>query len=236
MEIRGMCLYLREEDTLVFADLHLGYEDELKKMGIMVPRFQYKEITEHLEKVISALKKDGKIRRAVIDGDLKHEFGRISEQEWSEVVRFLSFLEKHFDETVLVRGNHDNILGPIAGRKDMSVVDHLFLEERKIYIAHGHKIPDDADFDWSQAVVIAHDHPAVSLRDNARSEKVKCFLAGKWKKKTLIQLPSMCFVALGSDVLTEGVLSPFLGKNRESFDAYCVEDMEVFCFGKLRNI
>ena len=76
----------------------------------------------------------------------------------------------------------------------------------------------------------------MSLRDNARSEKVKCFLAGKWKKKTLIQLPSMCFVSLGSDVLTEDLLSPFLEKNRESFDAYCVEGMEVFYFGKLRNI
>ncbi len=236
IEIRGLCLYLREEDTLIFADLHLGYEDELKKTGIIVPRFQYKEITEHLEKVISAVKKDGKIRRAVIDGDLKHEFGRISEQEWSEVVRFLSFLEKHFEETVLVRGNHDNILGPIAERKNLSVVDHLFLEERKIYIAHGHRIPYDSDFNRSQVVIIAHDHPAVSLRDNVHSEKVKCFLSGKWEKKNLIQLPSMCFVSLGSDVLTEGILSPFLEKNRESFDAYCVEGMAVFCFGKLRNI
>ena len=101
IEIRGLCLYLRDEDTLVFADLHLGYEDELKNAGIMVPRFQYREITEHLEKVISTLKKKGKIKRAVIDGDLKHEFGRISEQEWSEVVRFLSFLEKHFEEIIL---------------------------------------------------------------------------------------------------------------------------------------
>lgn len=235
MEIRGLCLYLKEEDTLIFADLHLGYEEELRKMGMLVPRFQYVEVVSHLEKAISSIKKEGKIKRAVINGDLKHEFGRISEQEWSEVMHFISFLEKHFDEIVLVRGNHDNILGPIAGRKGLSVVDHLFLDKEKVYIAHGQKIPDDG-FDKAQVVIIAHDHPAVFLRDEARAEKVKCFLKGKWKKKTLIQLPSMCFATMGSDPMTEEALSPFLEKNRENFDAYCVEGSEVFYFGKLRNI
>ena len=236
IEIKGLCLYIRGEDTLVFADLHLGYEEELRKMGMLVPRFQYAEVITHLEKVLSSIKKGGKIARAVINGDLKHEFGRISEQEWSEVVRFLSFLEKHFDVIVLVRGNHDNILGPIAGRKGLSIVDHLFLDKEGIYIAHGHKIPDDAEFKKAQVVIIAHDHPAISLRDSARTEKVKCFLKGKWKKKTLIQMPSMCFATMGSDPLAEDVLSPFLEKNRESFDAYCVEGLEIFYFGKLRNI
>jgi putative SbcD/Mre11-related phosphoesterase len=236
IEIRGLCLYLRNEDTLVFADLHLGYEEELRKMGMLVPRFQYAEVIAHLEKVIFSIKKKGRIARAVINGDLKHEFGRISEQEWSEVVRFLSFLEKHFDETVLVRGNHDNILGPIAGRKGLSVVDHIFLDKENSYIAHGQKIPDDVVFKKAQVVIIAHDHPAVSLRDSARTEKVKCFLVGKWKKKTLIQMPSMCFATMGSDPMAVEALSPFLEKNRESFDAYCVEGLEIFYFGKLRNI
>jgi hypothetical protein len=236
IEIRGLCLYLREEDALIFADLHLGYEEELHKVGMLVPRFQYSEVVSHLEKVIFSIKKGGGIGRAVINGDLKHEFGRISEQEWSEVARFLSFLEKHFEEIVLVRGNHDNILGPIAGRKGLTVVDHLFLDKEKIYIAHGQKIPDDSEFDKAQVVIIAHDHPAVSLRDSARTEKVKCFLKGKWKKKTLIQMPSMCFATMGSDPLAVESLSPFLEKNRESFDAYCVEGLELFYFGKLRNI
>jgi putative SbcD/Mre11-related phosphoesterase len=236
IEIRGLCLYIRSEDTLVFADVHLGYEEELQGMGIMVPRFQYKEVTAHLERVVSSIRKEGRMKRAVINGDLKHEFGRISEQEWSEVVRFLSFLEKHFEEIVLVRGNHDNILGPIAGRKGLLVVDHLFLGGGGIYMAHGQKIPDDAEFKKAQVVIIAHDHPAVSLRDSVRSEKVKCFLNGKWKKKTLIQMPSMCFATMGSDPMAEEALSPFLEKNRENFDAYCVEGLEVFYFGKLRNI
>ena len=236
IEIQGLCLYLRNEDTLIFADLHLGYEEELRKIGMLVPCFQYTEVITHLEKVISSIKKGGKIARAVINGDLKHEFGRISEQEWSEVVRFLYFLEKHFEEIVLVRGNHDNILGPIAGRKGLSVVDHLFLDKEGIYIAHSQKIPDDVVFKKAKVVIIAHDHPAVSLRDSARTEKVKCFLRGKWKKKTLIQIPSMCFATIGSDPMAEDVLSPFLEKNRESFDAYCVEGLEIFYFGKLRNI
>ncbi len=236
IEIRGLCLYIRAEDTLVFADLHLGYEEELRRMGILVPGFQYKEITARLEKIIFSIRKEGKLKRAVIDGDLKHEFGRISEQEWNEVMGFLSFLEKHFEETVLVKGNHDNILGPIAGRKNLSVVEYLFLEKEKIYIAHGHRIPEDPEFREAEIVLIAHDHPAVSLRDAAKTEKVKCFLSGKWKKKILIQLPSTCFATMGSDPVAEEALSPFLENGRESFDAYCVEGSEVFYFGKLRNI
>jgi len=182
MEIHGLCLYIRAEDTLVFADLHLGYEEELRRMGILVPRFQYSEIVGHLRAVMSSIGKE-RFRRAVINGDLKHEFGRISDQEWHEVMQFLSFLGGYFEEVVLVRGNHDTVLGPIAGKKRIKVVDHLFLKKENTYITHGHRVPDDGELGASGVVIIAHDHPVVTLRDHARAEKVKCFLKGEWKRK-----------------------------------------------------
>ncbi|MFH1126206.1 MAG: phosphoesterase, partial [Candidatus Altiarchaeota archaeon] len=91
VRIVGLILYLEEEKTLVFADTHLGFEEFLNRQGILVPRFQYKDIVGHLKEVLSQCKPE----RIVIDGDLKHEFGRISEQEWTEVIRFLNLLEDY---------------------------------------------------------------------------------------------------------------------------------------------
>ena len=50
-------------------------------------------------------------------------------------------------------------------------------------------------------------------------------------------MPSFNFVSEGSDILHEKLLSPFL-KNRpiDDFEAYGVENFEVFSFGKIKDI
>jgi len=69
-------LALIYKDHLIISDLHIGLEEALNKQGILIPRFQFKEIKQRLEPLL--LKK---IKVIVINGDLKHEFGTISEQE-----------------------------------------------------------------------------------------------------------------------------------------------------------
>lgn len=231
VEIHGLGLYLREEETLVIADLHLGYEEELMSFGYLVPRFQYKEIIEHMEKILSEV--DAK--KVVIDGDLKHEFGRISEQEWSEVLNFLDFLSEKVDDIVLVRGNHDSIIGPIAKKRKVKVDEKYFIEESGIYITHGHSIPSDKDLEEAKIIIIAHDHPAISLREEIRVEKVKCFLKGIWHDRILIQMPSMNFVTEGTDITQERPLSPFMDQDLDEFEAYCIEGFKVFYFGRLKD-
>ena len=89
-KIVDLALHLEEENYLVIADLHLGYEEMLNKQGVLMPRINFRDIKERLERrVFSKLKKLDKI---IINGDLKHEFGTISEQEWSEVL--IDFSEK----------------------------------------------------------------------------------------------------------------------------------------------
>jgi hypothetical protein len=235
IEIFGLTLWLKKEKTLIFADLHLGYEEELNALGFLIPRFQYKEILDYLEKDIFS-----KIfpERVIINGDLKHEFGRISEQEWQEVLGFLDFLEKKFCKNiVLIKGNHDTILGPLAERKELKIKSHFYFPKEKIYIAHGHKIPSKKDKDFSKAkiLIIAHDHPALGLREGLRVEKVKCFLKGFWNGKVLIQIPSLNFVTEGADISQELMLSPFM-KNIEEFEVYCIEKGRVFYFGRVEEI
>jgi len=236
IELAGLTLYLKKYDALVFGDLHLGFEEELNKLGFLVPRFQYREITGHMEKVFSRIRKSGKIGRAVINGDLKHEFGRISGQEWREVLDFLDFLGENFNEVILIKGNHDTIIGPIAGKKSVTIVDEYFSEDGRICVTHGHRIPRNRKFRESKTVIIAHKHPALALRDGIRTEKVKCFLKGRWDGKNLIQIPSLNFVAEGSDLLQDETLSPFMRENRGNFEVYCVEGMELLYFGRLKNL
>lgn len=232
IRILGLTLYIEEEKTLVFGDLHLGYEEELIASGYLVPRFQYKYIVKHLSEILSEIN----VAKVVINGDLKHEFGRISSQEWEEVLNFLDFLSENVESIVLVKGNHDTIVGPIAEKRKVQIVDHLFLKNRGIYICHGHKIPEDDEFRNSRILIIGHDHPALALRDKLRVEKVKCFLKGTWNEKTLIQIPSLNFITEGSDITQEKALSPFMEQNIGNFSAYCVEENEIFYFDSLKFI
>jgi len=40
----------------------------------------------------------------VVNGDLKHEFGQISRQEWNETQEFLEYLKANFDDIILIKG------------------------------------------------------------------------------------------------------------------------------------
>lgn len=232
IEIFGLTLWLKEHKTLVFADLHLGYEEELNAKGFLIPRFQFKDILRYFEEqIFSAISPE----KVIINGDLKHEFGKISEQEWEEVLGFLDFLEDFSQEIILIKGNHDTILGPLAERKELGIRNHFYFPEKKIYLCHGHQIPEDKDFSNSKIVIIAHDHPAVSLREEMRVEKIKCFLKGEWNSKTLIQLPSLNFITEGTTILQEKMLSPFMQKTEE-FEVYGVEEGKIFHFGKAKNL
>lgn len=248
IEIVDLGLWIPKERALVIADLHLGYEEEQHSQGVLVPRMNFNDIRKRLEEnIFNALeKKDGRkfgglekrsggIGTIVINGDLKHEFGRISEQEWKEVLDMLEFLQKHCRRIVLVQGNHDNILGPIANWKNLKVEKEFYLPKEKILIAHGNREPEGRSLKKAETIVIAHEHPAVSLRDGAKAEKYKCFLKGKWKGKKVIVMPSLLSLTEGTDVLKENLLSPMLQGNLQEFEAWLVED-KVYYFGRLKDL
>ena len=109
-------LALKIEDYLIISDLHLGYEQSLNTEGLMIPKFQFEKILKRLEEInnISPSKK------IIINGDLKHEFGKITRQEWKEVNDFLLYLQDNFEEIILIKGNHDNFIPYIANKLDLA--------------------------------------------------------------------------------------------------------------------
>ena len=227
LEMIDLALYIKDYNAIVIADVHIGFEEALNKQGLLVPRMQFRDQIKRLESIIGKKR----FQTIVINGDLKHEFGTISGQEWRETLAFLDFLAKHSERIVLIKGNHDTIIGPIAGKRNIEVADYLVLGD--ILICHGHKIVKKA-VPGIKTIVIGHQHPAVSIRDGPRSELFKCFLKGKWKGMVLIAMPSFCLVSEGSDILKEELISPYLTRI-DSFNVF-VAGNKVYDFGRLGNL
>jgi len=234
IEIIDLALYLKKEKILIIADTHIGYEEALNKQGVLIPRFQFKETVARLERV---LKKIGKLDKIIINGDIKHEFGTISEQEWRHTLRLLDFLGRHCDEIILIKGNHDTILGPIAKKRNIRVEDYFVTGD--ILIVHGDRLDDEISKVVGnrkiKKIIIGHEHPAVSIHEGVRQELFKCFLKGKFGRRTLIVQPSFNLVTEGIDVIKEELLSPFLQQELNDFDVFIVGD-RVYSFGKLRKL
>tara|TARA_Y100000310_G_scaffold170437_1_gene170576 strand:+ start:65 stop:778 length:714 start_codon:yes stop_codon:yes gene_type:complete len=230
IELIDLAVYVNK--TLIVTDFHIGYEEALNKQGLMVPRFQFDEIMKRLEKIFSRLK-GKKIDKIIVNGDLKHEFSTISDQEWRHTLKLLDFFEKHCNEIILIKGNHDTILGPIAKKRNIRVMDHFIINN--ILIIHGDVIPSKTLLKGVKTIIIGHEHPAVSVREGPRAELFKAFLVGKWKKYNLVVQPSFNLVTEGTDVLKEEVLSPFLKGNLRNLNAIIVGD-KLYNFGKIKDL
>ncbi|MBN2459696.1 metallophosphoesterase [Candidatus Woesearchaeota archaeon] len=230
IKIIGLALYLEKQKILVIADTHIGYEEALNKQGILIPRLQYNEVIKQLELVF----KEVKPKVIVLLGDIKHEFGTISSQEWNDTMKLLDFLILKSGKVVLIKGNHDTILGPLARRKGLEVKERFAVDG--VLFCHGHKLVDEKSeaYKKSKTIIIGHEHPAISLRDDVRTEKFKCFLLGKYKRKNLVVMPSFSFVTEGTDVLQEKLLSPFIS-NIHDFEAFVVGD-KIYKFGKIKEL
>jgi len=229
-----------ENKILVFADLHIGYEESVVETGIF-PRIQTHDIIISLSKIFDKLNKQNiKLDKIIILGDLKHEHGKISPAEWRETLYVLDFISKKSKEIILIKGNHDNILGPIADKRNIQIKpfyqyeDILFLHGNKEYkrVLRDNKI---------KIIILAHLHPAITLSDEYKREKYKCFLVGKYKGKQAYILPSFNPISTGYDLITGKGKKEFLiiPENKlKNFDAiiYNPKEDKSYNFGKLKKL
>ena len=230
IEIIDLALYLKKEKTLIISDLHIGLEESLNKQGVLIPRSQFNDFLNKLKLIFEKVN----VERVIFNGDLKHEFGEISRQEWNNILKLFDFLQDK--EIIIIKGNHDPILKPIADKRNLKLVEFFNLND--ITILHGDKILDSLN----KTLIIGHEHPAILLKKGARSEKYSCFLKGKYKNHELIIMPSFNLLVHGTNVLKEKFLSPFLSKI-EDFEVYIVEPTEdlnnlskTLYFGKIKDI
>jgi len=213
------------DSTLIISDLHIGYEESLQKRGVLVPRFQFSKLKERLSKLLNEVKPE----IVVINGDLKHEFGKISDQEWSETLKIIDLITEKA-KLILVKGNHDKIIGPIANKRDVEIRDYVLIDD--VYICHGNVIPQNDDFKKAQIVIIGHAHPVYGIREGSKYEKYKCFVKTRFRNKTLYVLPSFSDITKGVDFISGDIISPFM-LNLRSVEITISQDGKLYDFGKV---
>jgi uncharacterized protein len=228
IELIDLAVFLRKSKTLILSDIHIGYEEALNKKGILIPRHQFRLTYDKLNELLKKIKPN----KIIINGDLKHEFGIISETEWRHTIKIVDLFLSFTPNLFLIKGNHDKILEPITKKRNLSVLDYLIIED--LLIIHGDKLPLDDLLRKIKTIIIGHEHPAISISNYPRVEEYKCFILGKYKTKNLLVLPSFNLITNGTDILKEKLLSPFINKFDE-FNVYIVGD-KIFDFGKVKEL
>ena len=236
----GKCLLIgasqgKEGRILVIGDLHLGYEESLNESGVFVMRQLFREMIGELDRVFELA---GKVDKVILLGDVKHVFSKNIRQEWNDVLELFDyFLGKMGGEgeIVVTRGNHDNYLKTIAGKRNVKVEDYVIVGD--VGFLHGDRVIEEvADNEKIKKIIIGHFHPAVNLSDGNKIEKYKCFLEGEWKGKEIIVVPSFVEYGGGSD-LRDGGVRDVWGFKFEKFNVKIVgEGLEVWDFGKLNKL
>jgi uncharacterized protein len=225
IEIIAESLWIKDKETLIIGDLHLGYEEGLQQKGILLPKQQLQETKNKIKNILQKVKP----KTIIINGDLKHEFGKVLKQEWKEVTEIINYLSKHCQELILIKGNHDVILSPIADKNKLTIKEDYQIDQ--ILITHGDKIKETK----AKIIIIGHEHPSISLREKSKVERYKCFLKGKWKTKQLIVMPSFNPLLEGIDILKEKLLSPYL-KKISNFEVIIISGEESLNFGKVKEL
>ena len=229
-------IYIKEIDLLVISDLQLGEELYLAEKGIFVPQIQLKEMKKELNSVFKKVKAN----RILINGDIKHEFGEASRQEWREVIELVEFLRRRTKEIIVVRGNHDNYLLNIASKINLQIFDPFYLEKGYLF-THGHKkFSYPKDF---HTLIIGHEEPAIILKEGFDRIKLPALLYGKMKNgKRIICLPAFSYLSSGTEINVvdkEDLLSPILKEDVEIDELEVIgidKEVGALKFGKLKNI
>ncbi len=232
-----------DETVLVIGDLHLGYEEVMRGLGVLVPSGIYEEILKEMDFVFDYLggKRVGKV---ILLGDLRHEFGKILRSEWKEVHEFIDYLRGKIEtngEVVVVKGNHDTMTKNIIKKKGIEIIDYYLWKE--FVFLHGDRNFEEIYDKKIKYWIMGHAHPAVTLQDknSIKKEKYKCFLEGTWKDKKIIIVPSFFPIVEGSDVKNSagkdlGLAWDFKIKN---FNVKIIEgekSLDVLNFGKLSRL
>ncbi|MGC8679586.1 MAG: metallophosphoesterase [Fervidicoccaceae archaeon] len=198
----------RASNVAIIADLHLGFEEEMAKAGIYLPRLQLSRALS----LIEYLKSIG-VKKLIIDGDIKNSFNKLTVQEREEIIKFLGKAKDLFDEVVLVRGNHDNYVSIITDKMDVKLVPNLRLSE-KVFVLHGHRESSEAL--KHELIIIGHEHPSLSIRDEIGSIfKLPCFLRVPLKgsrKREILVLPAAGYYQSGNSISLDptNYLSPLI--------------------------
>lgn len=234
-----------EEKVLVVADLHIGFEKELSKMGVNIPS-QVEKLFSRLKSLIQRFKPD----RLVLLGDVKHAVPVISDQEWTDLPLFFERLLELGVSVEIIPGNHDGHIEPLTPR-GVIIHDNRGIQVGSVALLHGHTWPNTKLFEC-RTMFIGHNHPVVELRDRLgfrevlpvwlisevsthlayglqeKVMKMSHVSSYKLRLKKLIVMPAFNTLLAGKSINSEerSLLGPILESrllNLEDFEVYMID-------------
>jgi putative SbcD/Mre11-related phosphoesterase len=146
--------------TLLIADPHIGWENELQRKGIHVPS-QTIKLLDKLTALITQYKPDS----VVILGDVKYTVMKTELGEWHDIPDFFNKLSSLVKDVAIVRGNHDANLEPLLP-ENVKMLPATGTIIGDVGVFHGHKWPSP-ELLKCKTLVMGHLHPVVVFRDPA---------------------------------------------------------------------
>ncbi|MBI5332269.1 MAG: metallophosphoesterase [Candidatus Aenigmarchaeota archaeon] len=189
----AMFIDVKKARYLLIGDLHLGITSELRRKGITMQS----QVSSFVSR-IKTLKKKTKAANLILIGDVKHKPQGISWQEEREIPLFLAELSKIFRKIIIVKGNHDGNIEKLVKlannysdlQNNYNKIAKAVSHDNKIkvrksfvigeyFITHGHrKIKPSKKI---KIVVMAHNQPAIMLRDRSGATYVlPCWVRGMY--------------------------------------------------------
>lgn len=225
----GPSLFLEGEKILVLGDLHIGSDYALSSAGAFSPILGLTEIEETIGKILSKI--ETKIEKIVLLGDICNNFGSPSFSEVKAINEIFEILKAKCENIILIKGNHDRFIEKIMNELEIEFVEKY--EQGEYCFIHGDKISSSS----KQILIIGHEHPAIKLSNGIRNEKYKCFIESEYQDQKLIMLPSLNMLSIGTNILNDKLLSPYLTEDvLDKAKIFVVEGLDVLDFGKLNKI
>ncbi|MEM3123503.1 MAG: metallophosphoesterase, partial [Nitrososphaerota archaeon] len=166
--------------TIVVADLHLGFEEELRIAGVRIPP-QSPRVVEALAELCVR----ERARRLVVLGDLKHQFVGASQLERKILPKLVSRLREGVGEVMVIPGNHDGDLDEILGDLvTMLPVRGWYIAEERVGLTHGHVKPDKQLL-RARLLVVGHLHPVLRLGYGEASSRFRVWLMMRGERRVL---------------------------------------------------
>jgi len=231
------------QKVLVVADLHLGLEASLRKVGMHLPS----QTNARLHLLLKAINRTG-AERLVLLGDVKHTCGGFSRQEHEEVPAFLAELQGKVQVLDIVIGNHDGGLKEVVP-EGVGLHQHLVIGD--VGLTHGHSWPPE-EIMRCQYVVMGHDHPTVLFVDElgrrcfypcwvkARLDPAKGGTRYKGTRSggTGLVMPAFDDLGSGTPVNLEGVklLGPLLANGVFELATATIHLVDGTFLGELRDL
>ncbi|MDO8340146.1 MAG: hypothetical protein Q7T16_05830 [Candidatus Burarchaeum sp.] len=161
-------------ESLVIAELHIGYEQKLFPQTDMF-------FTDKLIARVRALLHQTGAKQLIVNGDVKDSVTGVTPEEGRELSKFFEGIGV---PAAIVKGNHDG--GIERHVHDACIEQQGGLRVGTVAIFHGNSWPAEELLKGAKTLVVAHMHPCVELGGKRQA----CWLAGKLSEKAKGKVPN----------------------------------------------